>query len=228
MRRAIGSAMVVIGIFLFIAGCNTNEAPVERNTPSTAPSGTPVSTQASSEITPQSDSTESLQEDSLEFVVNGENIQLDTISILSDSVTLLIPTSFNIMSEDMAKIKYPMENRPTLIYTNDTGSINIAFQYTQSQASSSDIQEITDALKANFEHLYPSAQWYTSEVKRINDKDIGVLELLTPAVDTEIFNLMWFTDLDGKLLIATFNCTESQMDDWKPIGEAILSSFTLI
>lgn len=131
------------------------------------------------------------------------------------------------MSEDKAKAKYPYENRPSIIYTNESASVNIAFNYTQNQASNENLQAIMDAMKESFENLYPSAQWYTSEVKTINDKDIGVLELITPAIDTEVYNLMWFTDLDGKLLIATFNCTKEQIDEWKPVGEVILSSFEL-
>lgn len=50
------------------------------------------------------------------------------------------------------------------------------------------------------------------------------MELLSLAADTEIYNLIWFTDLDGKLLLSTFNCTKEQMDDWKPIAKTIMES----
>jgi hypothetical protein len=77
---------------------------------------------------------------------------------------------------------------------------------------------------ATFKNIYPSAQWYDSGIKEINGKDIGFIELLTPAVDTEIYNLIWLTDLDGKLLITTFNCTKAEKDDWEPIAKAIMGS----
>lgn len=219
MKRASGLVIAVMLTLLFVTGCNTtNEVSGQSNE---------LSPQASNENTAQNGATGSPKENSSHLVVDGEIIQFDTISILSDKISLLIPTTFSIMSEDMAKIKYPNERRPSIIYTNDSASVNIAFNYTQNQASNENLQAIMDSLKESFDNLYPSAQWYTSEVKTINDKDIGVLELITPAIDTEIYNLMWFTDIDGKLLIATFNCTKEQMDEWKPVGETILSSFEL-
>lgn len=219
MKRASGLVIAVMLTLLFVTGCNT--------TNEVSGQSSELSPQASNENTAQNGASGSPEENSIQLVVDGENIQFDTISILSDKISLLIPTTFSIMSEDMAKIKYPDERRPSIIYTNDSASVNIAFNYTQNRANNENLQAIMDSLKESFENLYPSAQWYTSEVKTINDKDIGVLELITPAIDTEIYNLMWFTDIDGKLLIATFNCTKEQMDEWKPVGEAILSSFEL-
>lgn len=128
------------------------------------------------------------------------------------------------MSEEMAKTKYPSERRPTIIYTNESGSVNIALNHTQSQVVNSQISAYTDNFKKTFENLYPSAQWYNSSVEKLNGKDVGVLELLTPAIDTEIYNLIWFTDLDGRLLISTFNCTKEQMNEWKPIAKSIMAS----
>lgn len=119
----------------------------------------------------------------------------------------MIPDSFEIMSEDMIKAKYPLENRPTIVYTNESGSINVALHYTESTASRSDLPSFLDVFKTTYENLYPSAQWYRSDVTSINGKDVGVMKLLTPAIDTEIYNLIWFSDVDGKLLLLTFNCT---------------------
>lgn len=159
-----------------------------------------------------------------EFQVGNEKIVLENVSVLSDEVDILIPKSFNIMSEELAKTKYPYENRPTIIYTNESGSINIAFNNTENEAANSQIQEYTDSLIKSFENLYPSAEWYDSGVKELNDKTIGYIEVLTPAIDTEIYNLMCFTEFDGKLLIVTFNCIKDEMNDWEPIAKSIMDS----
>lgn len=159
-----------------------------------------------------------------EFEVGKEKIKLEKVSVLSNKADMLIPKSFSIMSEEMAKTKYPSERRPTIIYTNENGSINIALNHTQNQAKNSEISAYMNTLKKSFENMYPSAQWYNSSVEKINGKDVGVLELLTPATDTEVYNLIWFTDLDGRLLLSTFNCTKEQMNDWKPIAKVIMNS----
>jgi hypothetical protein len=159
-----------------------------------------------------------------EFEVSNEKVELEKASILSNKADILLPKSFSIMTEEMAKMKYPSERRPTIIYTNVSGSINIALNHTQSKATNSQISAYMDSMKKTFENLYPSAQWYNSSVEKVNGKKVGVLELVTPASDTEIYNLMWLTDLDGRLLISTFNCTKEQMNDWKPIAKSIMNS----
>jgi hypothetical protein len=158
------------------------------------------------------------------FDVGNEKVELDQVSILSNKIDMLIPKSFRIMSEELAKIKYPSERRPTIIYTNESGSINVALSHTKNKATSSQISEYMDVLKKTFKNLYPSAQWNNASVEKMNGKEVGVLELVTPAIDTEIYNLIWFTDLDGKLLISTFNCKKEQMKDWIPIAKCIMTS----
>ena len=103
-----------------------------------------------------------------EFEVVKEKVELEKVSILSNKVDILLPKSFSIMSEEMAKTKYPSENRPTIIYTNASGSVNISLNHTQNKATNSQISAYMDILKESFENLYPSAQWYNSSVEKIN------------------------------------------------------------
>lgn len=153
------------------------------------------------------------------------NDKLEAKKVLNDKVEILIPKGFTIMTEEMAKVKYPMENRPSLIYTDEKGSINIAFNHTETPVQDSLIKDMKDPMKQAFSGMYPDATWYRDEVLQINGKNVGVFELLTPGVDTKIYNLIFFTELDGKMLMTTFNCTEQQMEEWKPLAQEILQSY---
>lgn len=151
-------------------------------------------------------------------------IDLETKSLLNDKVALKIPTSFDLMSEEMIKLKYPSERRPTLVYSNKSGGINVALNLTQNHANQELIQAYKDNFVQTFKNLYPSAEWKDSGVKTINGRKVGYLELVTPAIDTEIYNLMFFTDLEGKLLLCTFNCTKNHIDEWAPTAMEIMNS----
>jgi len=154
-------------------------------------------------------------------------IELETKSLLDDQVELKIPVGFEIMSEEMMKLKYPSERRPTLIYTNESGGINVALNLTENAASQELIPAYKDNLVKTFKNIYPSAEWKDNGVKEINGKKVGYLELVTPAIDTEIYNLMFFTDLDGKLLLCTFNCTKESIDEWTPTAKEIMNSLNI-
>lgn len=154
-------------------------------------------------------------------------IDLEIKSLLNGKVELKVPKAFDIMSEELMKLKYPSEKRPTLVYTDESGGINVALNLTQNQASQQMIPAYKDNFVQAFKNLYPSAEWKDSGVKTINGKKVGYLELVTPAIDTEIYNLMFFTDLDGKLLLCTFNCTEKSIDEWTPVAKEIMSSLKI-
>ena len=155
------------------------------------------------------------------------SIDLETKSLLNDKVELKVPQEFDIMSEELMKIKYPSERRPTLVYSNESGGINVALNLTQNQASQQLIPAYKDNFVQTFKNLYPSAEWKDSGVKTINGRKVGYLELVTPAMDTEIYNLMFFTDLDGKLLLCTFNCTKKSIDEWTLTAKEIMNSLRI-
>ena len=155
------------------------------------------------------------------------NSKLEKKLLLNDRIELKIPKEFTIMGEELVKLKYPLESRPNLIYTNETGGINVAFSLTNSKANQEGIASYKDYLVKTFEDAYPSAKWIGNGVKIINGRKVGCLELITPAIDTKIYNKMFFTDLDGKLLICTFNCTEKSLAEWKPVANEIMYSLTV-
>ena len=154
-------------------------------------------------------------------------IELELKALLNDKVELKIPHDFEIMSDEMIQTKYPAANRPTLVYTNKSGGINVALNLTQHPANQDIILSYKDNFMQSFKNAYPSAEWKDSGVKEINGKKVGFLELVTPALDTEIYNLVFFTDLEGKLLLCTFNCTKKDTGEWIPIAQEIMNSLKI-
>jgi hypothetical protein len=144
----------------------------------------------------------------------SQKIELEEKKILGDKVEILLPMGFETMSEDMMKLKYPSERLPTIVYTDKTGGINVAFNQTANKASQQQIDAFKENFVSTFKNLYPSAEWKATGVKEINGRKVGCLELITPAIDTKIYNLMFFTDLDGRLLLCTFNCVDKKQSEW--------------
>jgi len=80
------------------------------------------------------------------------------------------------------------------------------------------------AMETMFKRLYPSAVWFQSGLKTINGRAFFLLDLRTPALDTEIRNLMVGTSLQGRLLLITFNVTQQHEARWLPTAQKILAS----
>ena len=156
-----------------------------------------------------------------------QTIELEKREILNDKVEILLPKNFGIMPDDMLQLKYPSANRPALVYSDEDGTVNIAFNHTANKASQKEIEKYKDVFVSTFKSSYPTAVWGEKGVKEINGRKVGFLEVTTPAIDTKIYNLLFFTDVEGKLLICTFNCTSKKKSAWVESAKKIFNSFTI-
>lgn len=161
----------------------------------------------------------------LDATVGG--IQLERKAFIDGRLTMLIPSNFAPMDEEMLRLKYPSERRPTVVYTNTRGSVNIAANYTNDSMTQSDLPEFHDTMKKMFNNLYPSATWYESGVTSINGREWLTLDLRTPTIDTEVRNLMAGTSSEGRLLLVTFNTVIALEPTWLEAGKAIIQSLRL-
>lgn len=152
------------------------------------------------------------------------DIPLEIKTVLDGKISLKIPAGFEIMDEDFLKIKYPTGNRPAVAYTNETGGINVAFNHTQNPASQEQLPQYQEQFVKTFKAIYKGAEWHGSGIREVNGRKVGHVELITQAADSKIYNLIFFTDVEGKLLICTFNCMEKHLGDWSSVGHEIMRS----
>lgn len=152
---------------------------------------------------------------------------LETKKIYADKVNILIPKGFTLMSDAIKRSKYPSANRPDVVYADSDGNVNVAFNHTQNKATQAQMDAYKESLSGSLKKAYPSAKFKGSGVNTINGRKVGYCELVTPARDQEIYNLMFFTDLDGRLLMCTFNCTVSKQGEWQASAKQIMNSLTV-
>lgn len=112
------------------------------------------------------------------FLLLNLSQNLKPILIVNEKVEMLLPSGFKIMSEEMLMTKYPSGNRPTLVYTNDEGTVNLAVNHTKNHIALDQLEEAKGIFVGQFEQIYPEAQWYRQEMIQINGRDFVVLELV--------------------------------------------------
>lgn len=156
--------------------------------------------------------------------IDGEDVPVIDQRILNGKITLRMPKLFSIMLPELASLKYPSERRPNIIYTDESTTINLAFNMTPHVLTEAGVAEFQENMIDVLEQAQPSAEWLDTDVIEINDKTIGFIEVITPAIDGDIFNLMFFASIDGQALIGTFNCMEEDLEDWRPIARAMMET----
>ncbi|MCD2425921.1 hypothetical protein LQ567_24270 [Niabella pedocola] len=146
-----------------------------------------------------------------------------TVSIYGGKIKVSVPVSFTEMSVDRIAVKYPNAgNRPDLAYANRKGNVNIAFTYTAMPMEQNDLNQVRDRLALQLQSTNPTN--FRSRIEEINSSYYVVFEFESLAKDARIYNLMFLTDVDGKLLLGTFNCVDALKSEWQLRAKEILSS----
>ena len=146
---------------------------------------------------------------------------------LNGKVTLITPKSFGPMPQDILELKYPDSRRPTEVLSDSTGGVSLAFNHTQNQMFPEQIKEAHTSMSKMFHNMYPSAKWIRDETINKNGRTFMILELITPAIDTQIHNIMYGTSVDNRFLLVAFNTTVEQSEQWLPIGKKIMESISI-
>ena len=152
---------------------------------------------------------------------------LEKRRIYTNRVEILVPKGFTNMPAAMVNRKYPSANRPNVIFTDADGTVNVAFNHTTNRVTQAQMEAVKESMVASFKRSFPSAKWRGSGVRVINGRKVGYCELVTPAADQNVYNLLFFTDLDGRLLMCTFNCIEKKLGEWQEPARQIMRSLVV-
>ena len=159
-------------------------------------------------------------ENTLVITTNKGN-NIETQYEMFDGFKIMIPSEFKIMSDEIVNVKYPNGNAPSLVYTNDKTTINVALVMNDVIMKNSQIEEYVKTMESTYKN-------YSKDVKlnfwERNNHKIGEMEFTTQGSDTEIYNHIIAFSVKDKLRLVNFNCTKEQMNEWQKVSKFIMDS----
>ena len=146
---------------------------------------------------------------------------IETQYKMFDGFKIKIPSEFKIMSDEIVNVKYPNGNAPSLVYTNDKTTINVALVMNDVTMKNNQIEEYVKTMESTYKN-------YSKDVKlnfwERNNHKIGEMEFTTQGSDTEIYNHIITFSVNDKLRLVNFNCTKEQMSEWQNVSKFIMDS----
>ena len=159
-------------------------------------------------------------ENTLVITTNKGN-NIETQYEMIDGFKIKIPSEFKIMSDEIVNVKYPNGNAPSLVYTNDKTTINVALVMNDVTMKNSQIEEYVKTMESTYKN-------YSRDVElnfwERNNHKIGEMKFTTQGSDTEIYNHIIAFSVNDKLRLINFNCTKEQMSEWQEVSKFIVDS----
>jgi hypothetical protein len=158
-------------------------------------------------------------------VCGFSQVKLETRNLFDGKVELMVPAEFKPMTVEVTGQKYPNpDQQPDVVLTDDNAEVNIVISRTKQLLQASQMEQYKDFMMASLKKSHPDAQWLDNGVKTINGKLVGYFKMMSNAIDQKVFVYYFFTDMDGRALIMTFNCTAKLLPTWKETADSIVSS----
>lgn len=154
----------------------------------------------------------------------GKWVYFERRIIEENMISMMIPKDFIPMTKEAMKIKYPSEHRPGIILTDETGTVNILFQYMEGESDSSNIVNLRNQVFGLMKYANPGIR--EREVGEIDasGQHIAYVEFTNNALGGKLYNLMFYISVKGRPLMGSFNCTTKDMKYWQPVAMEMMQS----
>lgn len=138
---------------------------------------------------------------------------------IGDKLQMILPDELQEMPPTVARDKYPSENRPSIIWTIPDGTVNFMFTPTDTDISFDRYEQTARGFRAVLKRVYPANTFLELDVKKMgeNEVPIGCFDYISFAVDSDIYNMFYITELEHKMMVGGFNCLSEHKNEWKPL-----------
>ncbi len=157
-------------------------------------------------------------------LVDGKNIAFCEREVIKGKLWMWMPDEFGPLSKELARLKYPNENRPDIIYTNKETTVNVTFSHKREKLKEGEEEEIRSYMKEIVKRVQTSSEMIEEGTVKAEEGCLAWFDFMVPAIDTDIYNLMFFSSLRGQLLMGSCNCLDADREDWKELFVQMLET----
>ena len=144
--------------------------------------------------------------------------------LFEGAFSIAMPESFVEMPSETAAEKYPSVDRPQLIFSNEDGTINLTFSYTEYAIQPDEVENSIKGFKLVIKRMFPANTFYDLKCEPLNEAKLGYFDYRSYALDDDLYNIIFATGIDGRLLIGTFSCLFTHKKYWQPLAQQMMQS----
>jgi len=141
-------------------------------------------------------------------------IKFADIKLFRERMTIALPEKFKDMPEYVARKKYPSKYRPPIILTSEDTLVNYLFNLVEVPLPKSELYNVAKGLYNSLKRTQAMGKFGEINIADRVKGQIAWFPYDTQTVDADLFQIVYLTDIDGKLMYGGFNCLADQKDVW--------------
>lgn len=147
--------------------------------------------------------------------------------LFHQQISICFPENFYELSAEKIKERYAMESRPSILYSDETKTVNFGFHLLEKQNISLPIylSKIKDAIKM----VYPNTLLYEEATILSEQKNYEILyfDFRTSSLEGPIYNILYFVSNQKKVVMGAFNCPFENHLHWKPTAIEVIQTIII-
>ena len=120
------------------------------------------------------------------ILIKEERYIFEEIGLFDSKMYIMLPKSFQDMPMEQAKLKYPMEQRPQVIKTNERTDINFTFSLLEQPIANRQVKIMRDSLKRVLRSARPDMKFLEDGLEEIENHTIGWFEFISNGIDGKL------------------------------------------
>ncbi len=167
------------------------------------------------------------------ITVYGLPIKFSSRQILDGKAKIHMPTDFEELDQEEIAVIYPLGNKPQAVYGNTYFEFSIGFNHTQHNLPDTMMVELRSVVKALLEKAGPKIRIFKEKELinnkgQINETKMSTLEFTSHTLTDVMYNMMFFTSIDDRVLIGFINFSTKNLKRHQAIATEVIKSFEII
>ena len=163
-----------------------------------------------------------------EILFGDEKYTFSHREVPNTPLSMHLPESLILMSNASIKLKYPSVERPKIILTTINETVNFLYTPTEIEFPSTELKTTMEGFRAVLKRMNPSFVINEPQpLQTTQDKEIYWFDYRSPVMETELYNLMYATEVNGTLFMGGFNCLWKYRFQWKTLILQMMRTITV-
>ena len=173
---------------------------------------------------------ESMFED--EITIEGQKVQFQNVEIPELQISIRMPESFFLLSEEAKQYIYPAGNRPSHVYGGENIYYQLSLSKTSHQVPDEGMVKFLPMAKKLMEVMGPKTKILDANVIKHPVEDsyyhVGIMEFISQAVDMSIYNVMFYISIDNQLLMGNIVFPYKKRKSYIKIAKETIDSIIVL